>query len=505
MDRLTGLETEYGLWVDGVDVVDLMAEARQVVQSGPTGVPWDYEQESPLQDLRGFRAPHLKTNPTDDHYEQISRSRTPQPRTPHEEHVDRVLTNGARFYHDHGHPEYSTPECLSLWDLLAHDRAGERIVWEAAQRYQQRTGRAVAVYKNNTDYHGMSYGCHENYLVRRDVPFDHLLSGLLPFLATRILFTGAGKVGVESPVNDGSDVPYQLSQRADFFDEIASVDTLHHRPLINTRDEPHADRHMWRRLHLICSDANLSEYATALKLGTTALVLGTLEAGYGAPVELKDPIEAIRQVSHDPRCRWLVTLSDDKTMPAIDIQRAYQLAAQELFAGRDDETDWVLREWAVVLDDLEGDPRRLRDRLDWVAKRELLESFLEAENSNWNEDLEHLRSLELEYHNLDAERGLFWTLQRQDSLQRLTSDANIEEAKYSAPQNTRAYLRGLCLSRFDVKSASWGQLTVKHRRSMVKLDLRHAVNGELKSLNEIPGDASLEDVVESIAEMQARG
>ncbi|OGF53980.1 MAG: hypothetical protein A2Z21_05180 [Candidatus Fraserbacteria bacterium RBG_16_55_9] len=503
MDRLMGLETEYGLFIDGIDVSDLTREAREVVQSGPIGAPWDYDEESPLQDLRGFRASRLKTNPADDQVERTSRSHGPRPRTPHEEHVDRVLTNGARLYHDHGHPEYSTPECLNLRDLIAHDRAGERIVWTAAQNYRQRTGRTVTVYKNNTDYHGMSYGCHENYLMQRDLPFEHLVVGLLPFLVTRILYAGSGKVGAEG-TGDRESIGYQLSQRADFFDEIASVDTLHHRPLINTRDEPHADRHRWRRLHLICGDANLSEYAAALKLGTTALVLTMLERGYGAPVELKDPIEAIRRISHDLTQCWLVELSDGRTIPAIDIQRAYLLAAEELFSGRDEETGWVLREWAAVLDDLEANPQCLGDRLDWVAKRDMLESFLEMENKDWSEDADLLRSIDLEYHNLDPERGLFWTLRQEGTSRCLTDDGAIQAAMHSPPQDTRAFLRGLCLNRFDVKSVSWGRVLVRHRRRMVELDLRQTVNGSLKSSPQMPANATLEDVIESIAEFSSR-
>lgn len=502
MDRLMGLETEYGLYVDGIDVTGLTTEAREVVRSGPPGAPWDYREESPLEDLRGFRAPHLVRNPEDDQYEKLSRSRAAQPRTPHEEHVDRVLANGARFYHDHGHPEYSTPECRSIRDLVAHDRAGQRIVWAAAKSYQQRTGHTVAIYKNNTDYYGMSYGCHENYLVKRDVPFEHLVMGLLPFLVTRILFTGAGQVGQEDRDGRGG-IIYQLSQRADFFDEIMSVDTLHRRPLINTRDEPHADRRLWRRLHLILGDANLSEYATALKVGTTALVLATLEASYGAPVELKDPIQALRNISHDSTQRWLVELRDGKTIPAIDIQRAYFLAAEELFLGRDEETDWMLREWTTLLDDLEADPRRLRDRLDWVAKRELLESFLQSEGKEWNENLDLLRSLELEYHNLDPERGLFWTLEAQGRMRRVTNEEEIHNALSCAPKNTRAFFRGLCLRRFDVKSISWGQLWIKERRKTIELDLRQAVNGRIE-LPEMYADATLQDVIESIAQFQER-
>ena len=498
MDRLLGLETEYGLYIEGVSVGELTAEARKLVQTISTQAVWDYRGESPLQDLRGFRASRLTTNPQDEEIERRSAG-APEPRSPREDHVDRLLKNGARFYHDHGHPEYSTPECRSLWDLLAHDRAGERIVWAAACRYREETGRSVTVYKNNSDYHGMSYGCHENYLVRRDLPFERLMAGLLPFLVTRILYAGAGKVGCETcsgsdPDRDGK--IYQLSQRAEFFDELASVDTLHRRPLVNTRDEPHADPRRWRRLHVICGDALLSEYAAALKVGTTALVLGVLEHGYGPPLELKDPIATIKSLARNTEGGWRVETRGGKTIPAVDVQRAYLLAAEELFGGRDLETNWVLREWARTLDDLEANPERLSDRLDWAAKRALLSSFLESEGLEWETaPLDLLQSLELEYHSLDPHRGLFWALQTEGAMKRILKEKEIERARQIPPRDTRAFLRGLCLQRFEVSAASWGRISLTQERRTIEVDLMSCVDGAI-DWRKLPPDASLHDVVE---------
>lgn len=497
MDRLLGLETEYGLYVEGVSVGELTAEARKLVQTIASRAVWDYRGESPLQDLRGFRASRLTTNPQDEEIERRYVSRAPEPRSPREDHVDRLLKNGARLYHDHGHPEYSTPECRSLWDLLAHDRAGERIVWAAARRYHQETGRHVAVYKNNSDYHGMSYGCHENYLTRRDLPFERLMAGLLPFLVTRVLYAGAGKVGCETgPAPDREETIYQLSQRAEFFDELASVDTLHRRPLINTRDEPHADPKRWRRLHVICGDALMSEYAAALKVGTTALVLGVLEHGYGPPVELKDPIATLKALAKNTRGGWVVETREGKTIPAVDVQRAYLLAAQELFGGRDLETDWVLREWTRTLDDLEADPQRLSDRLDWAAKKALLSSFLESEGWEWETaPQELLQSLELEYHSLDPQRGLFWALQTEGAVKRILKEKEIERARQLPPRDTRAFVRGLCLQRFNVSTASWRGLALKQGFRTIELDLAPCVDDAIP-WRELPPDASLHDVVE---------
>ena len=505
MDRLLGLETEYGLYIEGVPVGELTQEARLLVHGYTTAKParWDYRDESPLQDQRGFCASGLVTNPQDDAVERSSPVRAPQPRTPQEEHVDKLLLNGARFYHDHGHPEYSTPECRSLWDLLAHDRAGERIVWEAAQLYRGRTGRFVALYKNNSDYHGMSYGCHENYLVRRDVPFERLAAGLIPFLVTRILYAGAGKVGAEAHLPHDGRIFYQLSQRADFFDELLSVDTLHRRPLINTRDEPHCDPKRWRRLHVICGDALMSEYANALKVGTTALVLDVLECGYGPPLELKDPLGAIRAISRNVQGRWLVESQEGQTIPAIDVQRAYLAAAQELLAGRDQETDWVLRAWEETLDDLERDPRRLADRLDWAIKLALLEEFLEAEGFDWETaEMELLQSLELEYHNLDPERGLYWALRKQGAVRRLVREREVKRAQGYPPRDTRAFLRGLCLRKFDVEAASWRRLLVRRRGRRRELDLGHLADPSV-DFAELSSDASWTEVLEWV-ESRAR-
>jgi proteasome accessory factor A len=501
MNRLMGLETEYGLFIEGVDVGALTTEARTLVQSGPGGPRWDYRGESPLQDLRGFRASRLITNPRDEEVERTAKA--PEPRTPHEDHVDRVLLSGARFYHDHGHPEYSTPECRTLKDLLTHDRAGEQVVWAAARAYTEWTGRRVWVYKNNSDYHGMSYGCHENYLVNREIPFERLVAGLLPFLVTRVLFTGAGKVGAEAHVRPDERIPYQLSQRADFFDEVLSVDTLHRRPLMNTRDEPHCDPKRWRRLHVICGDANLSEYSAALKLGTTALALDLLERGYGPPVELKDPVRTVRALSREVAGGWLVETREERTIPAVDVQRAYLRSAQELAAGRDPETDWLLREWETVLDDLERDPRRLGDRLDWAAKRALLEDFLASEGQSWETaDLELLQSLELEYHNIDLQAGLFWALQDQGAIRRITKEKEIERARQVPPRDTRAYLRGLCLRRFEVEAAGWSRLVVRDGGLRVELDLSSCVDRGTDFLT-LPADATLRDVVEWVAQTRA--
>ena len=257
----------------------------------------------------------------------------------------------ARLYNDHTHPEFSTPECYSLRDLVAVDRAGERILLQCArQRTEDRDRGVVRLYKNNTDFEGHSYGCHENFLLSRDMPFQQVINGLLPFVVTRQIFAGAGKVGIEQDTRARA-ATYQLAQRADFFEVIASVDTMHRRPLVNTRDEPHADPALYRRLHLIIGDANMCEYATALKVGTASLVLDLLEAGALPAFALADPIGALKAISRDESRQWPVALSGGDSSSALEIQTAI-MAAARIFQGRDAETDWVLAAWRDVLESL---------------------------------------------------------------------------------------------------------------------------------------------------------
>ncbi|HEU4753190.1 MAG TPA: proteasome accessory factor PafA2 family protein [Armatimonadota bacterium] len=458
--RLFGIETEYGILVEGRGAQDLMEESRLLVRAYP-GVwagPWDYRAEGPRQDMRGFQAERLNYNEED---ARLDRGAPWRGMSAEEQRSDRALANGARLYNDHGHPEYSTPECRTLQELVAHDRAGERIVLECGRRRTEETRREVRLFKNNTDFHGISYGCHEGYLTERCVPFERLLHGMLPFLVTRILYAGAGKVGVESGGPLARECPFQLSQRADFFTEVASVDTLARRPIFNTRDEPHADARRYRRLHVICGDANMSEFATALKVGTTCLALGLIEAGWEPLFRLKNPVDAIQRVSRDPSFRWLVELEDGRTIRATDIQRVYLRDAQKLLAGAGPETDWTLREWERVLDDLEADPFRAEDRLDWVAKRKLLEAYIEAENLWWED--EALRSLDLEYHNIDPELGLHAALEQGGQMARVVDDTQIEQAVSRPPRNTRAALRGELVRRFAeaIERVSWGRAALK--------------------------------------------
>jgi proteasome accessory factor PafA2 len=454
---LFGIETEYGIAVEGKGASDLMAESRAVVHAYPghTAGPWHYRSEDPRNDMRGFHVDKLNYDPEDAKFDDPQRARLPV----EEERADRVLTNGARLYNDHGHPEYATPECASIWDIVTQDKAGERVIWAAAQARSRQTGAGrVEIFKNNTDFHGSSYGTHESYLMTREPSFGQVLTGLLPFFATRILFAGAGKMGVEP---HGSRGTYQLSQRADFFSVEASVDTLHRRPLVNTRDEPHADPRDWRRIHVICGDANMSEYATALKVGTTSLVLSLLEQGWTPAMRLRDPVQAIKDISRDQSYRWLVEVQDRGLVPAIDVQRLFLAAAQERLAGRGSDTDWTLREWEKTLDALEHDPLSLHDRLDWAAKRSLLADYVESEDVGWDDDA--LPAFDLAYSNIDPEEGLYYALEQAGAMQRVTDDAAVQTAQTQAPTNTRAAIRGLLIEKFaeQIGTVGWNRIVLR--------------------------------------------
>ena len=482
MERIYGLETEYGITVDGVEKLDVVEESMQLIRCYLQGefVPlWDYELENPRKDARGFEVKELLNDKDETVHLQKDRKR----KIPFKElKSDLILYNGARFYNDHTHPEYSTGECRTLRDLVAQDRAGDRIVDVCATRRSEALSEgSIRIYKNNTDFEGHSYGCHENYLVGRSVPFEGIVAGLVPFFVTRQIYAGAGKAGVER----GDQAPlYQLSQRAEFFETIASVDTMHKRPLVNTRDEPHADPERYRRLHVIVGDSNMSEHITALKVGTTALVLDLIELQILPEWRLRDPVAALKDLSRDASYQWLVQLEgrSPHLVSAVDIQRSYLGLAQQEMAGRDRETDWTLEAWESVLDGLESDPMGLVGVCDWVTKRWLLDCFCESEGLSWEKpgDLAWIQSQDLEYHNIDRQAGLYYLLESQGKMARLVADDQIADAMAAPPSGTRAYFRGRCLERFgkDVKSINWDQIVFSRSGRHLTVGLKGLVDPE---------------------------
>ena len=471
MTSLFGIETEYGIAVEGAEASALVAASRDVVKQfrGRFAAPWNYRAEDPRNDVRGFHVDKLSQDATDAQFDRPA----DRVHSPTEDRCDRVLENGARFYNDHGHPEYATPECADLRSLVAHDKAGERIVLEAARAYSEATGKAVGIFKNNTDFHGASYGTHESYVLRRGVPWENVVQVLAPFLATRIIYAGAGKVGIEERGAAWCD--YQISQRADFFSVLQSVDTLANRPLVNTRDEPHGDPRRARRLHVIAGDANMSEYATALRVGATNLVVALLESGWTSPVELRNPVQAIKSISRDASYRWLVEDERGESISAVDVQRCFLRAAQELSVPG---SEWILDEWQATLNALESDPFSLYDRLDWVAKKMLLDDFAQSENLDWRRDAATLQSLDLAYHDVDPDTSLYYGLVQSEMMQTLVDEGEITMAKEAPPFNTRAALRGFFVRRFseNIKAISWGAIIAEEEGHKFNIRLPKAAD-----------------------------
>jgi proteasome accessory factor A len=321
------------------------------------------------------------------------------------------------------------------------------------------------IYKNNTDNKGNSYGYHENYLVPRSVPFDRLVDLMTPFFVTRQLYAGAGKVGAE-PKRD--DVTYQLSQRADFFEVLVDLNTMVKRPIINTRDEPHADPGKYRRFHVIVGDVTMSEYATYLKMGATALVLKLAETGDTvAGAQLEDPVRAIKAISRDPSLTCRVRLKDGGTATAIEIQQRYCEAAARLR----DAPPWaadVVSLWAAVLDQLAKEPRQLARRLDWVMKRELIESYMTRKSIDWDDP--RIALMDLQFHDLRLDRGLYYKLERDGFVDRMLSEEEIVSAAEYPPTDSRAYFRSACLKKFpkEVYAASWSSVLFEAGGGVVK-------------------------------------
>jgi proteasome accessory factor PafA2 len=446
--KVIGTETEYGIAAVGMPDFNPVLSSSMLISTFAGAlrrIRWDYEQESPLRDARGFEPVQV--------------------REPVEEDLglaNVILPNGARYYVDHAHPEYSTPECATPRELVVHDKAGERIL-ERSLRELERIlppGQRIAIYKNNSDGKGNSYGTHENYLVDRATPFADIVRDLTPFFVSRQIFTGAGKLGTEGQWTDERRVSYQLTQRADFFETEVGLETTLKRPIINTRDEPHADPDKYRRLHVIIGDANMCEVATYLKVGTTALVLKMIEDEFLPDLSLVNPVSALHQVSRDVTCRTLIQLHDDRRLTPVQLQWEYLEHAKKYVEQEDDtpENAEVLVRWEEILAGLEDDPLALHRQLDWVAKHRVMEGYRERDGLEWADP--KLRLIDLQYHDVRRDKGLYQRLVDGGNVERLVSDAEIDRAVMEPPIDTRAYFRGRCIAKYPeaIAAASWDSL-----------------------------------------------
>ena len=457
--KILGLETEFGILHRGRGDTNPIAASSKLInayvstvgQVGSAGslvtvrVGWDFVDETPSLDARGnlvhgSYAPEVETHL-----------------------VNAVLTNGARYYVDHAHPELSAPECADALDVVLYDRAAELILQDsmAAVNATLPEGEEIVVYKNNSDRKGNSYGTHENYLMDRTVPFSSIVAHVTPHFITRQLYTGAGKVGSEAVGVRSSDVPFQITQRADFFEEEVGLETTLKRPIVNTRDEPHADAKKYRRLHVIVGDANLAQVATFLKVGTTAIVLCMIEDdALGAPRNFADPVRTLREVSYDLTLRKSHLLDDGTTITALEHQWELFRHASA-YAERVDLVELVgssaplvLRRWEEILTGLESDPFGLAGQLDWVAKLRLFEAYRERNDLAWDDA--RLAAMDLQYHDIRPGRSLAAKV----GLEALVDDDAARVATTEPPADTRAYFRGRCLQRWAdrIIAANWDSM-----------------------------------------------
>ncbi|AZA13568.1 depupylase/deamidase Dop [Corynebacterium choanae] len=467
--RSIGTETEYGISTPSAPTLSPIMTSTHLVlayaaKDPLTGVPqtptqgrarWDYAGESPLDDARGFSLKRYHQPPIVD---------------PNAIGVAQTITPaGARLYVDHAHPEYSSPETTTAHDALRYDLAGDHVVAAAITALNAATAAGhsfvahqqpcppVRCYRHNVDGKGASFGYHENYTYRRSTNFADLAANLIPHFVTRPIYAGAGRVGLGVRSERAG---FQLSQRADYIEQVISLETTLNRGIINTRDEPHADPDKWGRLHVIVGDANQSQLATLLKLGTTALILDAIEAGIDfSDLTLADPVAALHTVSRDLQLTTPLARTSGAPLTAIEIQRQYLQRAAAV-ATTESHTDIVQR-WDAILDQLADDPRSTIGLLDWSTKLHLCQRYLHQGASFADAKL---AALDLQYADIDPQRSIYHALVRRGVMHTILDDATIAAAATLAPATTRAAVRSLLCSRFPaaVTAVNWDRLTLQH-------------------------------------------
>jgi len=444
--KVLGIETEYGI-AGGPDYDPITSSSIIVnayAQQGRTRINWDFDGETPDMDARGrvdltSFAPVVETHL-----------------------ANTVLTNGARLYVDHAHPEYSSPECRTPFEGTLYDVAGEEIMRRAlaVANDSLHVHQAITLYKNNSDGKGNSYGTHENYLVRRDLDFAYLIRAMVPHFVSRQIVVGVGKVGAETEAGLEKAPPFQLSQRAEFFEEVVGLETTLKRPIINTRDEPHSDAERFRRLHVIIGDANMSQVATFVKLGSTALLLAALEefGPDGFPAMPRSPVHAVRAFAMDLSLRETVVCDDDRSRSAWDFQDELWRVANSYVertgaeaVGGAEEIATILQQWREMLDGVRDDRDAVADRVDWVAKLRVVEGYQRRYDLGPHDA--KLRAIDLQYHDLRASHSLAQRV----GLRVICPDGEVREAVHNPPPSTRAYFRGQCVARYpeQIVAANW--------------------------------------------------
>jgi proteasome accessory factor A len=483
--KICGIETEYAIIQPKLaeqnpihaSSVIVNAYAKQAELSTHSGVAysveWDFNDEMPGNDARGL-APIGSLPPLIETHL-----------------VNAVLENGARFYVDHAHPEISTPECVNALQVVKYDRSGEKILELAMHlaNLDVEPEEEIIVYKDNSDGKGNSYGCHENYLVSRLTPFGDIVCHATTHFITRQIYTGSGKIGVEIPGLDNDAVQYQLTQRADFFEEEVGLETTLKRPIINTRDEPHADASKYRRLHVICGDANMSETATFLKVGSTSILLAMIEDNYlQNRIIFNNPVQSMREVSHDTSLQKALMLEDGSTITALEAQwEIFNSAKTYVENGGAEHTGGtvaqaIIQTWERVLNGLEKNPESLNTEIDWIAKKLLIEKYADRHNLTLFDP--RVKLLALQYHDIREGKRITDIL----GLKKLIDEREILSGMDNPPEETRAYFRGMCLRRWpeSIVSANWDSLVFRiegdHLKRVPILDPKEGTLAKIDSL-----------------------
>lgn len=488
--RVIGTETEYGVYRPGDPQANAVALSTEAVQAYakysrgghlPGGekvsssiVEWDYRGEDPLNDLRGHRLARASVDPsllTDDPYHLAPSGGSellPRP-TEAERRMIRptamVIANGGRLYVDHAHPEYSSPEVSNALDAVLWDRAGEviaRRIMEEDQKIAASEGtEPLVLVKNNTDGKGATYGTHENYQVSRLTDLDDLIRLMIPFLVTRPILCGAGRVGL----GQASETPgFQISQRADYVENDIGLETTFNRPIFNTRDEPHADGYKWRRIHVIGGDANQFDVSILLRTGCTALTLWAIEQGIGLQwegLDLADPVSATQLVSRDLSLRQKLLMQDGKEMTALEIQQRYLNLVKAAFVDSaivpDDIQQEILEEWQNAIDGLSKDIFSMSAKIEWVGKYQLLSRQKQRMGLTWDDP--RLAAFDLQWADLRPDKSLVSALDKAGMVERLFTADEVVVAADKAPSDTRAHDRGQAvLTKPDLVKASWTSL-----------------------------------------------
>lgn len=506
--RVMGSETEYGIHAPSAPGANATMMSARVVQAyaqvtrqraaGGAETRWDYTDEEPLHDARGWTLERSAADPEqltdrppalDAEAIALAYGRAELDHDGEDEPgsmlMNMVLGNGARLYVDHAHPEYSSPEVTNPRDAVAWDAAGDLVALAAVRRLAADPDMPpINLYKNNTDNKSVSYGSHENYLMPRSIPFGEIARGLTPFFITRQIMCGAGRVGLGQ---DSSRPGYQISQRADFFETEVGLETTIRRPIINTRDEPHATADRYRRLHVIIGDANLSQGANFLKFGSTAMVLSLIEAGLVPKVEVHEPVGALQAVSHDTSLTATLRLLDGRRVTALDLQWMYYEAAAKLAQDTgvadavdgDGHTHAVLERWSATLNELDSDRAAASTTVEWLAKLTLLEGYRQRDGLEWRDA--RLGLVDLQWADIRPEKGLYHRLLARGRMRRIVDEDTISAAVTEPPSDTRAFFRGRCVSRFgkDLVGASWDSVIfdVPGRGKLQRVPTREPLRG----------------------------